>query len=129
MLVETCDDKAIEPPLWREHDIALLENARNADGRKFKVVRVRAPRRRYWKGDPDTFAPCYLNAYVANGAVIGARFGDSRARRGGAQGACARHFPSARLSCCGSTISPMGGGGRSLPDAADAWLSNGSLQI
>lgn len=76
VLVEACDDKETEPPLWRERDIALLENARKADGRKFKVVRVRAPRRPYWKGNPDTFAPCYLNAYVANGAVIGASFGD-----------------------------------------------------
>ena len=36
VLVEACDDKAIEPPMWREHDIALLENARDADGRKLK---------------------------------------------------------------------------------------------
>ena len=61
VLVEACDDKAIESPMWREHDIALLENARGPDGRKLNVVRILAPRRRYWKGDPETFAPCYLN--------------------------------------------------------------------
>ena len=76
VLVEAIDDKDSEPPLWRAHDIALLESARDADGRKLKVVRVLAPRRRYWKDNPEYFAPCYLNAYVANGAVIGAKFGD-----------------------------------------------------
>jgi agmatine deiminase len=77
LLVEAFDDKSVEPPMWRDHDIALLENALDADGRRFKVARVRAPRGRYWKGKSDMFAPCYLNAYVANGAVISARFGDA----------------------------------------------------
>ncbi len=92
VLVEAIDDKAIEQPLWREHDIALLENARDANGRKLKVVRVLAPRRRYWRGEPESFAPCYLNAYVANGAVIGARFGDAE-RDDAARKALAKTFP------------------------------------
>jgi hypothetical protein len=53
--VETIDDKAIEPPLWREHDIALLDSACDAEGRQLKIVYVLAPRKRYWKGDPDSF--------------------------------------------------------------------------
>src|SRR6202035_4431208 len=77
VLVEQIDDNDNDAPLWRAHDIALLESAHDAKGRKFKVVRVRAPRWRYWKGKSETFAACYLNAYVANGAVIGARFGDT----------------------------------------------------
>ncbi len=76
VLVETIDDSDVEPPLWREHDIALLESTCDAVGRKFRIVRVRAPRMRYWQGNPGSFAPCYLNVYVANGAVIGGRFGD-----------------------------------------------------
>jgi agmatine deiminase len=92
VLVESTDDKNIESPLWREHDIALLENVRGADGRRLKVLRVLAPRKRYWKGDPDTFAPCYLNAYVASGAVIGARFGDAE-RDATARKVFARAFP------------------------------------
>jgi agmatine deiminase len=76
VLVETYDDKEIEPPMWRGQDLSILEHATSADGRPFKVTQLHAPRRRYWTSTADTFAPCYLNVYVANGAVIGARFGD-----------------------------------------------------
>ena len=38
------------------------------------------------------FAACYLNAYIANGAVIGARFGDAE-RDEAACKALARAFP------------------------------------
>ncbi len=110
VLVETCDDKAIQPPLWRDHDIALLENAWNTDGRKFKLVRVRAPHRRYWKGDPDTFAPCYLNAYVANGAVIAARFGDPN-RDTAARKALAKAFPRREIVMLRIDSIANGGGG------------------
>jgi agmatine deiminase len=76
VLVEEIEDKDVEPPFWRGHDIELLRCACDAQGRRFKIVRVLASRRRYWKGDPENVAACYLNAYIANGAVIGARFGD-----------------------------------------------------
>jgi agmatine deiminase len=110
VLVEATDDKEIEPPLWREHDIALLENARDADGRKLKVVRVLAPRKRYWKGDPDSFAPCYLNAYVANGAVIGARFGDPE-RDEAARKALAKAFSGRKVVTLSINHIANGGGG------------------
>lgn len=110
VLVEAIDDKAIEPPLWREHDIALLQNACNADGGKLKVVRVRAPRRQYWKGDLNTFAPCYLNAYVANGAVIGARFGDAE-RDKATQNALAKAFPGCEIILLRIDTIANGGGG------------------
>lgn len=110
VLVEACDDKAIEPPLWREHDISLLEDARDADGRKLKIMRVRAPRRRYWKGDPETFAPCYLNAYVANGAVITARFSDAE-RDEAAKNALARAFPRRDIIMLRIDAIANGGGG------------------
>jgi hypothetical protein len=45
-----------------------------------------APGLRYWTGNPDTFAPCYLNAYVANAQSL-AHASAIRARRGGAEGA------------------------------------------
>lgn len=92
VLVETYNDKAVEPPMWREHDIALLKNALDANGRTLKLVRIVAPRRQYWKRKGDLFAPCYLNAYVANGAVIGARFSDAE-RDEAARKALARAFP------------------------------------
>src|SRR5271169_640638 len=64
VLVEDINDRDIEPPMWRAHDIALLEKAHEASDRKLKVVRVRAPRP-CWKGKSKYFAPCYLNAYIA----------------------------------------------------------------
>jgi agmatine deiminase len=96
VLVETIDDNDSDLPFWREHDVALLEAARDAKGRKFEVVPVRAPRKRYWRGDPESFAPCYLNAYVANGAVIGAQFGDVD-RDKAARKALAKAFPGRKI--------------------------------
>lgn len=110
VLVETYNDKAVEPPLWREHDIARLENAEGADGCAFKVVRVLAPRRRYWTSDSDTFAPCYLNAYVANGAVIGAQFGDPQ-RDAAAKQALAKAFPRREIVMVRIDAIANGGGG------------------
>jgi agmatine deiminase len=110
VLVEAIDDENSEPPLWREHDIALLEEARDVNGRKLKVMHVLAPRKRYWKGDPESFAPCYLNAYVANGAVISARFGDPE-RDEAAQEALAEAFPGREIVMLNINYIANGGGG------------------
>ncbi len=77
MLVEVTQDDDIAPSFWRAHDVELLRSARNAQGKRMRVVPVLSARGRYWSGDPETFAASYLNAYVANGAVITARFGDA----------------------------------------------------
>jgi len=94
VLVERMDDEDCEPPFWRDHDIAMLEDASDADDRAFAIRTVQAPRQRFWrgKGDPDYFAPCYLNAYVANGAVIAGRYHDEE-RDAAAQDALAASFP------------------------------------
>jgi agmatine deiminase len=92
VLVDACDDQVVDAPMWRAHDIALLKNAKAANGRRMKVVPIRAPRPRYWNGDPESFAASYLNAYVTNGAVIGARFGDP-SRDEAARKALAKAFP------------------------------------
>lgn len=76
VVVQATDDGDIDQPFWREHDIALLEEARNADGRELKVVRIKPPRLEDRNTDPETFAACYVNAYIANGAVIASCFGD-----------------------------------------------------
>ena len=110
VLVEAIDDENSEPPPWREHDIALLEQARDVNGRRLKVVRVLAPRKRYWKDDPESFAPCYLNAYVANGAVIGARFGDPE-RDEAAQEALAKAFLGREIVMLNINHIANGGGG------------------
>jgi agmatine deiminase len=74
VMVETIEDKR-NAPLWRNHDITILKSARDPDGRKFKVVPVRAPS--YDRdAKSELFAPCYLNVYVANKGVVGARFDD-----------------------------------------------------
>jgi agmatine deiminase len=77
VLVESLEDKQCEPPPLREHDIATLEHTQDASGRKIKVEQVRASRKRHWKFRGPYWAPCYLNAYVANGGVITASFGDA----------------------------------------------------
>jgi agmatine deiminase len=110
VLVEAYDDKTIKHPMWREHDIALLESARDAEGRKLKIKRVLAPRKRYWQGDPASFAPCYLNAYVANGAVIGARFGDAE-RDEAAREVLAKAFPRREIFMLRIDTIANGGGG------------------
>lgn len=92
VLVDACDAKQVAAPMWRAHDIALLENTEGADGRRLEVKSVRAPRPRYWNGDPESFAASYLNAYVANGAVVSARFGDPERDRA-AHRALAQAFP------------------------------------
>ena len=110
VLVEAIEDKDTEPPMWREHDIALLENAWDADGRKFKTMRVLAPRQRYWKGNPEGFAACYLNAYVANGAVIGTCFGDFE-RDEAARKVLAKAFPGREIAMLRIDFIADGGGG------------------
>jgi agmatine deiminase len=94
VLVERMDDEDCEPPFWRDHDIAMLEDASDADDRAFAIRTVQAPRQRFWrgKGDPDHFAPCYLNAYVAIGAVIAGRYHDQESDAA-AQDALAAAFP------------------------------------
>jgi agmatine deiminase len=110
VLVEGIDDKDAEPPLWRDHDVALLGSARDAEGRKLKVVRVLAPRKRYWKRRSNYFAPCYLNAYVANGAVIGALFGDPE-RHEAARRALSDTFPGREIMMLRINNIANGGGG------------------
>lgn len=109
-LVDACDDKEVEAPMWRAHDIALLKGARSTHGRRLKVRPVRAPRPRYCSGDPESFAASYLNAYVANGAVIGARFGDPE-RDEAARMALVRAFPGCKIVMLWIDNIADGGGG------------------
>lgn len=76
VLIEHVDDADQDGPMWRSHDAELLGRA-GKEPRRRRVMRIAAPRRKFWKKKSELFAPCYLNAYVANGAVIAAKFGDS----------------------------------------------------
>jgi agmatine deiminase len=111
LLVEDIDDRDLKPR-WRAHDITTLENEHDAFGRQFNVKRVFAPRRQYWQGNfnPRTFAPCYLNVYVANDAVIGACFGDPE-RDEAAKDALARAFPGRSIEMLRIDHIAAGGGG------------------
>ena len=77
VMVEAIDNVDAASPLWRDHDIALLEQTQDAFGRTIRVERLSAPRKRFWRFRGKSWAPCYLNAYVANGGVITASFGDA----------------------------------------------------
>jgi agmatine deiminase len=111
VLMDCCEDEAVEPPMWREHDFAILENAASIEGRAFMVTRVNSPRQQYWRGEPKTlFAPTYLNAYVANGLVIGARFGDPE-RDESASDAIAEAFPGREIVMLRINAVANGGGG------------------
>jgi len=112
VLVEQVDDEDSQPSFWREHDIALLQDARSADGQQIRIVPVKAPRQRFWRsrGDPDYFAPCYLNAYVANGAVIGGSYHDPE-RDAAAQRALTEAFPGREIVQLQIDAIANGGGG------------------
>jgi agmatine deiminase len=60
----------------RMRDIETLRFSINAEGRPLCVRIVAPPREKFWASKSALFAPAYLNAYVANGAVITGRFGD-----------------------------------------------------
>jgi agmatine deiminase len=110
VLVETVEDEQTEPPLWREHDIAILGEVLDAAGRMIKVERVRAPRKQYWKFRGPFWAPCYLNAYVANGAMIAGRFGDAE-RDEAAKNALKTAFPDRKIVMLRIDHIASGGGG------------------
>jgi agmatine deiminase len=109
-LVDACTDRETAPPMWRAHDIARLEETKCANSRRLKVRQLRAPRLRCYAKRSDWFAASYLNAYVANGAVIGACFGDSK-RDAAARKALARAFPNRDVIMLRIDAIAEGGGG------------------
>jgi agmatine deiminase len=110
VLVETIEDEQCEPPLWREHDLMTIGRTRDAAGRKIKLTRVAAPLKRYWKFRGPYWAPCYLNAYIANGGVITASFDDTE-RDDAARRAIAQAFPDREVVMLRIDNITNGGGG------------------
>ena len=110
VLVEVSDDKQVEPAMWRAHDIALLENAKDVAGNLFDVEQVRSPRKRWWRFKGHNFAASYLNAYIANGAVITARFGDNE-RDDEAMNILEKAFPQRKIIMLRIDHIAGGGGG------------------
>lgn len=109
-LVETIDDDDLGLTGRREHDIATLESSVDAARRRLQIGRLDRPRRKFWKFKGATFAPSYLNAYVANGAVLTARFGDIE-RDEAAQEFLQRGFPGSEVMMLQLDHIAAGGGG------------------
>jgi agmatine deiminase len=124
LLVEVIEDGDVDAPQWREHDIATLEGSTDAAGRRLRIARVRAPRKRHWKFKGAMFAPCYLNAYVANGAVIAAKFGDPE-RDELAQEALEGAFPGRRIVML--RIDHIANGGGGIHCLTQPMVGNGEL--
>lgn len=110
VLVASYDKEDRDSSCWRKHDIATLEDAEDAGGRRLKVARVRSPRKRYWRYCGELWSPCYLNAYVANGAVITACFGDHE-RDEAAKCALTMAFPDREIIMLRIDHIANGGGG------------------
>lgn len=78
--------------------------------RVFDVKVVAPPRLHAVSNRNELFAPAYLNAYVANGAVIAAKFGD-KARDATARLALQSAFPSREVRMININHIAAGGGG------------------
>lgn len=57
-------------------DIDRLKRSKDARNCPLQITTVLPPRRQYMRFAQRAFAPCYLNAYLANGAVVTGKFGD-----------------------------------------------------
>jgi len=108
----------------RQIEIDTLRGQRDGKGRKLTVNVVLPPRERYLRFSNEAFAPCYLNAYIANGAVLTGRFGDPE-RDEAAYQALQNVFPTrtVRMLCIDHIAS--GGGGvhcltKEVPEALRA---------
>lgn len=122
VLVESIQDPDAEAPSWRSHDGILLKQARDCSGRRLHVEFVAAPRKRHWRFRGPYWAPGYLNAYLANGAVITGSFGD-RERDEMAANALQRSFPGRTIQMLRIDHVASGGGGircltQSIPAAS-----------
>jgi agmatine deiminase len=118
VLVEISDPLDPGAPRHREDDIATL---RSQLGHHVEIVAMLPPRRSLLKEQSATFAPCYLNAYLANGAVITGKFGDPE-RDELAYAALCNAFPGRQIVMLNiDAISARGGGVRCLTQPVPAF--------
>jgi agmatine deiminase len=94
----------------RMRDIETLRSSIDADGKPLSVRIVAPPRPKFWNSKSELFSPAYLNAYVANGAVIAGRFGDPE-RDELARLALRHAFPSREVRMIDINHIAAGGGG------------------
>jgi len=110
MLFQTVEDSDRKLSLLRKRDLNAIKGARNSRGRNFEVEEIGPPRPNYLKLRSPYYAPCYLNAYVANNAVITARFGDIE-RDEAANDALGKAFPGRTIVMVRIDHLLAGGGG------------------
>jgi agmatine deiminase len=111
MLVEGVDTADCPTDGFREADIDLLRRSLDAQSRSLTVKTVLPPRQKYLRGSSQrTLAPCYLNAYLANGGVIAAQFGDTE-RDEAAFEALQQAFPTRKIRMLRIDHIASGGGG------------------
>lgn len=110
LLVEGIDPLARQPNRCRQADVDLLQASVDAQNRPLEVKTVLPPRQQYLRFSERTFASCYLNAYVANGAVITARFGDPE-RDEAARQSLQQAFPTREIRMLRIDHIAAGGGG------------------
>jgi agmatine deiminase len=94
----------------RAADIDILSTMTDARMSLFRVAEVLPPRQRFWRFSGSLFSPCYLNAHVANGAVITAIFGDPE-RDEAARNALQSAFPGREIRMLRINHIANGGGG------------------
>jgi agmatine deiminase len=94
----------------RLRDIETLRSSIDAERKPLNVRIVRPPRSKFWTSRSELFAPAYLNAYVANGAVIAGRFGDPE-RDESARLALRHAFPGREVRMIDINHIAAGGGG------------------
>jgi agmatine deiminase len=109
LLVEEIDPE-VGAAVNRSKDIDTLRNVADSRCRLIAVSSVLPPRRRYWRFSGRSFAPSYLNAYLANGAVITGKFGDPE-RDEAARLVLRKSFPGRDIRMLAIDHIASGGGG------------------
>jgi len=109
ILVEEIDPEGGPNP-DRSKDIDTLRSVVDRQGRSIIVKSVLPPRQKYWRFFSRSFAPCYLNAYLANRAVITAGFGDPE-RDEAARAVLQESFPGRDIRMLTIDHIARGGGG------------------
>jgi agmatine deiminase len=77
VIIQVCDDPQDENYAITQTNLAILEQARDAKGRKLEIVKLQQPPRVDYEGSRLTLS--YLNFYFVNGGIILPVFGGTAA--------------------------------------------------
>lgn len=77
VMIQVCDDSQDENYAITQTNLAILEQARDAKGRKLEIVKLQQPPRVEYEGSRLTLS--YLNFYFVNGGIILPIFGGTAA--------------------------------------------------